>query len=103
MIAGTVLCPRCRMVNLPLDGRLLCYGCLRDLGQLVPGEEEVGLQHWCGPCDSWWPITAEFWYVVRYNRGDLHKVVRGVGYVRESSGASLRCNARHRRTAEAAS
>lgn len=88
-------CPRCRIVRIPLDGRLVCYGCTREVASIVPGEEELGYQRWCADCDSWWELTGEFWRIARYERGDI-ATARGRQYVRDSSGAALVCLATHR-------
>ena len=29
---GTRKCPRCGIVDIPLDGRPMCHGCRKDLG-----------------------------------------------------------------------
>lgn len=90
MIPGTVPCPRCRMVNIPIDGRLMCHGCTRELARVVPGEEELLYQRWCDRCMTWWPFDGEFWYVKQYQRGDV-VTSRGLEYTRQTSGASVFC------------
>lgn len=94
-VAGTIPCPRCRSALIPLDGRLVCHGCERDLGRIVPGEEDLGFQRTCESCESDWPITGEFWFIKRYERGEAARS-GGRDYVREESGASLVCLATHR-------
>lgn len=45
----------------------------------------LGTEKRCGTCGEWWPLDEEFWYVKRYQAGDI-AYAAGKSYIRQSSG-----------------
>lgn len=70
---------------------------------IVPGEEELGPQRWCGHCEEFHPLDREFWQTTRMGRGlvcraaaadanrrALERTVRALGITASSGGGSAR-------------
>ena len=57
-------------------------------------DPELGPEKRCNICGDWWPVDEEFWYVKRYEVGDI-AYAGGKPYVRQTPGIHVqsRCKA----------